>query len=239
MDNLLLRLLNARDEQERQRRLDELLTIHIAPIIRQVLRQRLGLYVSARGVNETDHDAEDLFQEAMTRILQVLNAEPRSLTRIENFEGYVGRVVSNICVDFLRSKYPARARVQQIESWDDQVEVTLRRSMRSVGSDVEAHEMLGRLWRILKRLPPKQRDAFALRFEDQNGRDLLTVLLAAGIADWKELAAGLGRSVADLARLWRLMPMDSAKAARELRTSRENVYKWRYRAIQKLKAELE
>jgi hypothetical protein len=35
------------------------------------------------------------------------------------------------------------------------------------------------------------------------------------------------------------MPMDTATAASELRTSRENIYKWRYRAIQKLKGELE
>jgi len=40
MNDLLLRLLNAQNEQEREQRLDELLTIHVAPIIRKVLRQR-------------------------------------------------------------------------------------------------------------------------------------------------------------------------------------------------------
>ncbi|HJP92568.1 MAG TPA: hypothetical protein VJ875_11470 [Pyrinomonadaceae bacterium] len=49
MDNLLLRLLNAQNEQEREQRLYELLTIHVAPILRKVLRQLvedliLGLY---------------------------------------------------------------------------------------------------------------------------------------------------------------------------------------------------
>ena len=39
MNNLLLRLLNAQNEQECQQRLDELLTIHVAPIVRKVLRQ--------------------------------------------------------------------------------------------------------------------------------------------------------------------------------------------------------
>jgi DNA-directed RNA polymerase specialized sigma24 family protein len=113
MDNLLLPLLNARNEQERQQRLDELLRIHVAPIIKQVLRQRLGFYVSAQGVNENNHDAEDLYQEAMTRMVQVLHTTQRSLTTIDNFERYAGRVVSNICVDFLRSKYPARARLKE------------------------------------------------------------------------------------------------------------------------------
>ena len=340
MDKLLLRLLNVRDEQERQQCLNELLIIHVAPIVRQVLRLRLGLYVNAQGVNEKNPDAQDLYQEAMTRIIEVLNSDQRSLVTIENFKRYVGRVVSNVCVDFLRSKYPARARLkdglrdvfrrhndlvswqhedeilcgfaawrntgkptiidydveskmnaflaarfadqdvravplsrvvaelfdwiggsvqidalvrmlayvrdtreQEIESWDDDVaaefELDSRRRTRSVESDIETNEVLRRLWRIVKYLPPKQRDAFALRFHDDAGRDLFTVLLAAGIVDWKELAEGLGRSVADLARLWTQMPMDSATAANELRTSRENVYKWKFRAIQTLKAELE
>ena len=216
------------------------------------------------------------------------------LRAFENFEGYVGRVVSNLCVDFLRSKYPARARLkdalrdvfrrhgdlvswqhedeilcgfaawrdtgkpaisgydveakmnaflaarfadqdvravplssvvaelfdwiggaiqidvlvrmlayirdireQEIASWDDHVaaefELDSRRRTRSVEPDIETNEVLRRLWRIVKHLPPKQRDAFALRFHDDAGRDLFTVLLAAGIVDWKELAEGLGR----------------------------------------------
>ena len=339
MDNLLLSLLNAQDEQERQKRLDELLTIHVAPIIRQVLRQRLGLYVSAQGVNESNHDAEDLYQEAMTRMIQALRADQRSLATIENFDRYVGRVASNVCVDFLRSKYPKRARLKdalrdvfrrhtdlvswryqneilcgfaawrntekravsaydvdtklntfmsarfadedvtaiplsrivaelfdwiggpvqidvlvtmvayvldieehRIESFDDRAadefEVNFRGSTRSTALDIETNEVLGRLWHIVKQLPPKQRDAFALRFQDEDGRDLFTVLLAAGIVDWKDLAEGLERSAVDLARLWRRMPMDSATAASELNTSRKNVYKWRFRAIRKLKAEL-
>lgn len=340
MDNLLLRLLNVRDEQERQHCLNELLTIHVAPIVRQVLRLRLGLYVNAQGVNENNHDAQDIYQEAMTRMIEVLHSDQRSLAKIENFERYVGRVVSNLCVDFLRSRYPARARLkdglrdvfrrygdlvswqhedeilcgfaawrntgkpattdydveakmnaflaarfadqdaravplsrvvaelfdwiggavqidvlvrmlayvrdvreQEIESWDDHIaaefELNSRRRTRSVESDIETNEVLRRLWRIVKHLPPNQRDSFALRFHDDAGRDLFTVLLAAGIVDWKDLAEGLGRSVSDLARLWTQMPMDSATAANELRTSRENVYKWKFRAIQTLKAELE
>jgi RNA polymerase sigma factor (sigma-70 family) len=337
MDHLLLPLLNAVDEQELQQRVEELLVIHVRPIIRQMLQQRLGLYVNAQGVNATNHDAEDLYQEAMARMVEVLHADRRLLTTIENFEGYVGRIVTNICVDFLRSKHPTRARLrdalqyvlrrhadlvswqyddellcgfaawrntrkravdvsdidtrlnaflaarfadedvrvarlsrvvrelfewiggpveidvlvrmlayvrdireQQTESLDDaDFENSLRSHIGLAESDVETHELLGQLWRIVRRLTPKQRDAFALRFCDQDGRNLFTVLLAAGIVDWKDLAEGMGRSAADVARLWKQMPMDSATVARELRTSRDNVYKWRFRALQKLKAELE
>jgi RNA polymerase sigma factor (sigma-70 family) len=336
MDNLLLSLLNAQDEQERQQHLDDLLTIYAAPIIRQVLRQRLGFYVSAQGVSKSHPYAEDLYQEAMTRMVQTLRAD---LTTIENFELYIGRVASNICADFLRAKNPRRARLknalrdvfrrhrdlaswqyqnevlcglaawrntgkhvvsgydddtkldgflsvhfagedvravslsrlvaelfdwiggpvqldvlvrmvaylhdikeQRIESLDDHVaaeyEVEFRGSVRSTEFDVETNEMLGLMWHVVKRLPPRQRDAFALRFQDPDGRDLFTVLLAAGIVELKDLAEGLGRSVADIMRLWTQIPMDSQTAASELSTSINNIYKWLFHARRKLKVEL-
>lgn len=338
MDKFLLPLLNARNEQDRQERLDELLRIHVAPIIRQVLRQRLNLYVSVQGVNEKNHDAEDLYQEAMTRMVKILLANHRSLIEIENFEGYVVRVVSNICADYLRKKSPTRARLKdglrdifrrhqdlvswqyedetlcgfaiwrntgkrvddiddvdtrseaflstrfadkdvrilplarivaeifdwiggpiqidvlagmlvhildlrerQIESFDDQAanfEVKFAGSTWAAELHLETNEMLERLWYIVKRLPPKQRDAFVLRFQDQAGRNFFTVLLTAGIADTNELAEGLGRSAPEITRLRLQTPMDSQTAALELNTSRKNVNKWRFLAIRKLKAEL-
>lgn len=337
MDNLLLPLLNALDEQARQRRLDELLTIHAAPIIRKVL-QRRGFYVNAQGINKSSQDAEDLYQEAMTRVVQILNEDQRSLASIENFGGYVRRVVSNICADFHRSKSPARARLknslrdifrqpknlaswqyeneilcgfaewrntakasvahnleskldafvlarfadedakvvplsrlvaelfdwiggpveidalvemlasvrgikeQKIESLDDQVaasfDIHSLGSLRSTELHVETTELLERLWRAIKQWSPRKRDAFVFRFDDQAGQDLFTVLLAAGIVNWDELASGMGRSVAEVVRLRTLMPMDNATAARELNTSRNNVSKWRHRALRKLRDEL-
>jgi hypothetical protein len=63
------------------------------------------------------------------------------------------------------------------------------------------------------------------------------VLLAAGIAELNDLAEGLGRSIADIMRLWMLMPMDSQTAASGLNTSLNNVYKWLFHARRRLKAE--
>ena len=339
MNNLLVPLLNAVDEQERQQRVHDLLTIHVAPIIRQVLRRRLGLYVSAQGVSKTDRDAEDLYQEALKRMVEMLHGDRRALTKIENFERYVGRVAANICNDFLRSKHPNRARLKNalrdvfrrhsdLASWQDQdeslcgfalwrntgkkaisaddvetklnaflaerfagedvraasllrivtevfhwiggpvqidmlvrmvayvrdikeqpakslddvateFEINSWRSARSAHSDLEAHELLERLWHLVKQLTPRERDAFVLRFQSDAGKNLFSALLAAGIVDLKDLAEVMGRTEEDLARLWKLMPMDSAAVANELRTSRENIYKWRSRAIQKLKADLQ
>lgn len=343
MDNVLVPYLTAGDDRERQQHLHELLTLRAAPLIRGVLLRRLGFYVSAQGVNENNQDAEDLYQEAMTRVVQELHQlQSSAKTDIENFELYVSRLTANICTDFLRAKSPARTRLkyqlrdllkrhkdfiswqqegevlcgfalwqasgkspfsaqsqqdletkldsfnslyfpdkdvrlapvteivtelfdwiggpveidvlvrmvaylldikdQQIESLDDPAPAKLTvhfiSSTRSSESDVEANELLTRLWQAVIKLPAEQRDSFALSFEDEGGQDLFTVLQAAEIVNWDELAHGMGRSVEDVVRLRLRMPMDGANVAKELSTSRENVYKWRFRAIRRLRTEL-
>jgi RNA polymerase sigma factor (sigma-70 family) len=341
MDSVLAPYLRADDDLERQQHLHELLTIRAAPLIRQILRRRLGFYVSAQGVNENNQDAEDLYQEAMMRVVQVLDQiRSTSGMEIENFDLYVSRIASNTCTDFFRAKSPARTRLKEglrhllkrhkdLVSWErdgailcgfaswrdagktafsDQplqdlgtkldsfksvhfadedirlapisqivaelfhwiggpVEINLLIRMvaylldiketpieslddpsptrwdvyfvsRSDESHVEANELLARLWRAVIQLPAEQRDAFALSFEDGAGQDLFTVLRAAEIVNWNELADGMGRSIQEVVRLRMRMPMDGASVANELRASRENVYKWRFRAIRRLKMDL-
>ena len=113
MDKVLVPFITADDEREREQHLDELLTHHAAPLIRQVLRRKFGFYVSGQGINKNNQDAEDLYQEAITRVVQVLNQLQASSnsTDIENFKAYVSRVTSNICIDFIRDKSPARSRL--------------------------------------------------------------------------------------------------------------------------------
>jgi len=344
MDNVLLPYLTAKDEQERQQQLDELVTLRAAPLIRQVLRRRLGFYVNAQGVNENNQDAEDLYQEAITRVVQILNQLQASQTTpdIENFERYVSRVASNIFIDFLRDKSPERTRLkdslrdlfrrhrdlvswvyegeilcgfvewrktgksafsdqgsgnvdtrletfksvrfadedvsraplsqvlaelfdwiggpiqldalvrmiayvldlkeQHIESLDDQTrrwDTYFPEHIQTGETHVQANELLARLWYVVIRLPPEQRDAFAFGFEDQAGQDFFTLLLVAGIVTWNELAKGMMRSVDEIARLRMIMPMDGATAADELGVTKGNVWKWRHRAIRTLKTELD
>ena len=342
MDNLLVPYLTADNERERRQHLDELLTLRAAPLIRNVLRRRLGFYVSGQGVNENNQDAEDLYQEAMTHVVQGLNElHLRTGTDIENFELYVSRVASNNCIDFLRAKSPSRTRLkyrvrdllkrhQDLESWEYEGEVlcgfaSWRNARKSpfpeqsqdleanlnsfqslhfgdedirlapvsqivaelfhwIGgpieidllvrmiaylleitdqqiesledlsperldgdfpvntrpgeSHLEVSELLARLWRAVIQLPVEQRDTFAFRFEDEAGQDLFTVLLAAETVSWDEIAKGMGRSVPEIVRLRLRMPMDSAQLADELKTSRDNVYKWRFRAIRRLRNDL-
>jgi RNA polymerase sigma factor (sigma-70 family) len=343
MDNALGPYLQAKDERERQQHLDELLTLRAAPMIRQVLRRRLGFYVSAQGINENNPDAEDLFQEAMTRVIQGLDQQRSSpSTGIDSFELYVSRIAANICIDFLRAKSPARTRLkyrlrdllrrhkdlaswehdewilcgfaswrntgkspflgrsfeeletrldsfkslyfadedirlaplpeivvqlfdwilgpveidllvrmiaylleikdQQIDSLDDPFpgrrNVYFVSHIQSGESLINANELLASLWQAVIQMPAEQRDTFVLGFEDEAGRDLFTVMLTAEIVSWDELAKGMGRSVEEVVQLRLRMPMDSASVAVELRASRQNVYKWRFRALRHLKSEL-
>jgi RNA polymerase sigma factor (sigma-70 family) len=343
MDNVLVPYVTACDEQERQQHLDELVTIRAAPLIRHVLRRRLAFYVSAQGVNGNNQDAEDLYQESMTRVVQVLHQlYSGSGIEIDNFNLYVSRIASNTCTDFLRAKSPARTSLknglrylfkrrrdlvswehdgeilcgfaawqntgksafsdqplqeletrlksfqslhfadedirlapvsqiaaelfywiggpveldvlvrmisyllliqdEQIESLDDpsptKWDAFLGSNTRSNESHVEANELLARLWKAVIQLPAEQRDAFALSFEDEAGEDLFTMLRAAEIVNWDEIAQGMGRSVQEVVRLRARMPLNGAGMAEELKASRENVYKWRFRAIRRLKTEL-
>jgi len=343
MDNVLGPYVDAKDERERQQHLDELLTLRAAPMIRQVLRRRLGFYVSAQGVNQNNPDAEDLYQEAITRVVQGLNQlHSPAGTDIENFELYVSRLTANVCRDFLRAQSPARTRLkyrlrdllnrhkdfaywehqgqilcgfaswrntlksafsdqssedlkrnlddfkslyfasediqlahlsrivadlfdwilgpieidllvrmiasllgikdQQIESFESpspaQRNVSFVSNNQSGESHIKANELLARLWQAVINLPAEQRDSFALRFQDEAGQDLFTVLLAAGIVTWDQLAKGMGRTVEEVVRLRLRMPMDSAGIADELKSAPKNIYKWRFRAIKRLRTEL-
>jgi len=336
--------LAAADDRERQQHLNELLTLRAAPLIRGVLLRRLGFYVSAQGINKKNNDAEDLYQEAMTRVVQELHRLHLSDgPDIGNFELYVSRVASNVCTDFLRSKSPAVTRLKyrlrdllkrhkDLVSWTGDSEIlcgfaswrnsrkssfsdqpyqhleTKLESFRSlhfadedirqapvsqivaelfewVGgpieidvlvrmiaylhdikdqrlepldrqtpvsgnvyfpanprtdeSDVEANELLARLWRAVTQLPAEQRDSFVFGFEDQGGQDLFTLLLAAEIVSWDELAQGMGRSVQEVVQLRLRMPMDGLSVADELRASRQSVHKWRFRALRRLKLQLQ
>ena len=138
--------------------------------------------------------------------------------------------------------YLLKIKDDRIESLTEQAEArwnaNLSVNTESGESHVEAKELLAWLWRGVTQLPAEQRDAFAFRFEDPAGQGFFEVLVAAGIVNWGELAQGMGRSVEEVARLSMRMPMDGATAADELGVLPKNVWKWRFRAVQRLKIEL-
>ena len=74
------------------------------PVVRQTLRRRLGFYVDQRGRDPHNQDAEDLFQQIMTSVVQALHdlRNPSAKTGIENLQKYVTRIATNACNDVLR-----------------------------------------------------------------------------------------------------------------------------------------
>ena len=138
--------------------------------------------------------------------------------------------------------YLLRIKDDRIESLSEQATARwgahLSVITQSGESHVETKELLAWLWGAVIQLPAEQRDAFAFRFEDPAGQGFFAVLVAGGIVNWDELAKGMGRSVEEVARLSMRMPMDAATAADELGVLPAKVWKWRFRAIQRLKIEL-
>jgi len=105
----------------------------------------------------------------------------------------------------------------------------------TTSSRLEEKDLLRRLWQSLRELSIEQRDVFCFGFEDQAGRDLFTVLLEAEVVSFQSLANELGRSTKEIVGLWSKMPMDDEEIAGEMKTSRAQVYKWRFRALERLR----
>src|SRR5258708_24943734 len=113
MDHVLLSYLQATEESERAQRLEELLLFRADPEIRFTLRQRLGFHVSQSGINPHNQDAEDLYQEIITKTVEILrDLSASAQPEIENFKQYVGRIATNVCINFIRGRSPARWRLK-------------------------------------------------------------------------------------------------------------------------------
>ena len=114
MNASLLSELKTANEAERQQFLHDLLLLEATPLIRKVLRQRLGLYVNQHGANPQQPDAENLYQDILTRLLQrsqdwLADGEKNA---IHNYRNLVITTATNACHDYLRAKAPNRARLK-------------------------------------------------------------------------------------------------------------------------------
>jgi DNA-directed RNA polymerase specialized sigma24 family protein len=337
MDQLLLPYLQARDESKRQQHFEDLVVVYASPVVRHTLRQKLGFHVNQNGANPYNPDAEDLYHEIIGRIVELLTTLPSSHAEIENFEQHVGRIASNVCIDYLRAKSPARTRLKYslrevlsrksefmlwkseeeflcgLKAWsgkqepissqrlaeiegqlatfrttrfgrenisrvpltkltaellgwidepieldklvnliatlidlkdrptdsiDDEAKSYLeaRVADTTLVSDpgLDSERLLRSLWRAVLALPRNQRDTFCLRFEDNSGEDLFTLLFEANITAPSQLAQELGRSLEGLMRLWAAMPMDYADIATELNATVLQVRKSRFDALRRL-----
>jgi len=114
MDSTLLAFLQTTDADERERLLSKLILEQAAPSVRQVLRYRLRFHISKGGTSPANPDAEDLYHDVITKLVKVLNEfhAQRKNAGVGDFRQYATRVAVNACNDYLRSKYPSRARLK-------------------------------------------------------------------------------------------------------------------------------
>src|SRR6266545_4897821 len=111
---------------------------------------------------------------------------------------------------------------------------TIRNDLRLQGK-----ETLKKLWDEIKQLPPEQGDVICLSLDDENGNDLWSILVTAEAVTLPQLAADLGLSIGQLMNLWEQTPMDSPTLANHLGTTRSQVNKWRFRAMQRLRERMD
>jgi RNA polymerase sigma factor (sigma-70 family) len=162
------------------------------------LLYRLRFHLSKAGASPTSPDAEDLYHDVLTKLVKALNEarEQRKSTAIKDFRQYAARVAVNACNDYLRSKYPARARLK------DKIRDTLERHpdfavWRSeqgetvCGFAVWRDELKPGLYyervRLLEEQPERVRQegsALSAELSRAGGRKILLTGVIAGVFNW-------------------------------------------------------
>ncbi len=114
MDSMLQSLLDSKNEMERARLLDEMIRMRTAPLVRIILRQRLGFSISLDGHSPNYPEAEDLYNQILLSLEQRLRdmlAEPEKCP-IDDYKQCVISVATDECQNFLRTKSNPRARLK-------------------------------------------------------------------------------------------------------------------------------
>jgi len=113
IDSLLLAFLRAADEQESQRRLEQLLAIAAEPVLKVIVRRKLQPGFGHAGGAHLQ-EIEDVCGEVRLQLLSRLRdikAQPDEKP-ISNFRGYVAVIAFNACNEHLRQRYPQRYRLR-------------------------------------------------------------------------------------------------------------------------------
>lgn len=109
--NVLLRsFLDAQDTAQEQGALDELLSNHAKPVIRNIARSKLCATASRNSAQDREDVQNEVVLHLLTR-LRDLKANPGAAP-IENFESYVATVTYNCYHEYLRQKHPERLRLK-------------------------------------------------------------------------------------------------------------------------------
>src|SRR5262245_56721086 len=99
---------------------------------------------------------------------------------------------------------------------------------------LEVRSALQELWDEVCRMPANQRETFIFSFANSKGDDLLSLLFDAGVSTPSQMAEELDMSLDRLMTIWKGMPMRNVDIAVLLGVERQQVNKWRHRAMKQL-----
>jgi RNA polymerase sigma factor (sigma-70 family) len=99
---------------------------------------------------------------------------------------------------------------------------------------VEQQLYLRRLWSEILELPPRQRAALLLSLRDEDGWEVITLLVYERVASLDAVAEALQLPLGELVELWKRLPIDDATIAEELGLSRQQVINLRVSARRRL-----
>ena len=114
VDHTLVPLLEQREESEYQRILSDIITDYIEPVLKKVVRRRLGVFLRGSSDTQSELDAEDLCSEIKLIMLLKLQEMKQGVceTPIANLSGFVANLAHQRCSDYFRSKHPERWRLK-------------------------------------------------------------------------------------------------------------------------------
>ena len=168
-----------------------------------------------------------------------LQRVPRTKLVAEIFKWVGAPIELETLVDLVAALLEVRDRPYEALDEEDS-DVRLRLVDPSIRCDavLEGRDELRLFWEEVRKLSPKLREVVCLSFTDENGEDLISLLLDAGVLTLPEIATDLGMELNRVKALWGRTPMDTETLAAHLGATRRQVSRWRHRAWQLLAGSL-
>ena len=111
LDPLLMPFMAAQTEEAASDALGVVLDTHALPVVRGVVRRELS-WDAGRGASDADLD--DVVSAVIVRLTACLlraRREPDAVEPIANLRAYAGQMATNECADWMRGRFPLRARL--------------------------------------------------------------------------------------------------------------------------------
>lgn len=168
IDVLLLPFLEASTAEEEEDRLTYLINEHISPLVKQILRHKLQIYINQRKGDYRNPDLEEVQQEIQLQLLKRmydLKTHPVKKPLI-NLRSYVAATARNACDEYMRRKSPQRRHLR------DHIRYCLLTHQELALWEEAGQGWLSGLsvWKSIDRLPPGNDAA-------ETGQDLHQLLI--------------------------------------------------------------